>query len=216
MLQKLSRDDVKLHISTYAVFVLCQTLGDSGSYHRFIQRQRDDGDLDAINMLNSIKAIESIHAAIEEFTALLDCFGKGRVSLLMREICSCTVCKFSEAKMWNICNITGNCIPHSIVVKNMHVDVAYKPFVHALWVIVNAKSFVTCIIDSFLENAEHNLKRGAIIVKFKQEITEEAYSVFCESYEYVFQSLNLTLAALNNIPSTQPSHPTCIETRCLQ
>ena len=204
MFSQLAPEEVHKCIETYAVFVLCQTLGDSGSYYRFIQRQKEEGDNDAIQMLASIDKVEQIKEDVKEFSEIMASFGKGRLDALVTHVVSAPVCSFPECDMWSLCNVTGKPVSRSILVGHMHVDITYKPFVYALWVVSHAKEFVMSVIESFLQTVERNLKRGAIILKYKEDVKEDVYKVYYESYAHVSATFRLSLEALkqsHSIPS---------------
>ena len=198
MLPEFSSDELKTHLQTYSIFMLCHSLGEGSVYERFLHRQKENGDANAVAILDSVEAVASILKSVDNFSEIMNSFGKGRVVDLLNSVKANEDCSMHVRNGWTLCILSGQSIPQSLSLQNMNVDLTYKPFLHALWIVLNVKFLIVENIRLFLQQVDGKQKTEIIIEKFKQSLPTDTYETYSQCYAFVFATFRLSLEALQN------------------
>ena len=181
-------------VRAFCIVTACRVIGDETTFTKFMTRQCVMGNSATQALQEGVRAVERIHAQLEDAQRLLRVLGTPRVASVMQEVRTAAF-EFGRCDVFGVCALSGRVGSSFVIVRggNAHllVDARYAPFLYSLWMLWHVSEIETARVETFMRDRTSSGSIRSHIQSFIDTavVGDDEAGLYLGAYEFVRATL---------------------------
>ena len=190
------------HFERFLKATACKHIGDSATYMKHLNRERQNGNAGACNTLEALAYFEVLQDQVSRYLKQLSVAGQMRIVRVFDAVAKTSTLPFNFLQQWHLCVVTGMPSTKLIMLENdIHADASFEPVFVAYWVMLHMHEIEHLRILDFLQQQDEEICIKMLLHAYMNELTTKteqigkmyywAFSLMFEVMENTIQHLDL-------------------------
>ena len=205
-MQLCTEAEFQRHFELFLKTTACKHIGDSATYMKHLNRERQNGNVGACSTLEALAFFEVLQDQVSRYLKQLSVAGQMRIVRVFDAVAKTSTLPFSFLQQWHLCVVTGMPSTKMIMLENdIFADASFEPVFVAYWVILHMHEIEHLRILEFLQQQDEETCIKMLLHAYMKELateTEQIGKLYFWAFDLILQVLHNTIQHLDSFFTT--------------
>jgi hypothetical protein len=187
--------------------VACKVIGDDITYSKFLTKQINSKDHDAMSLHNSLKQFAALKNCIGKLSEALRLCGFLRIAGIINFVTSSVVITHKSGNFWSICALTGKSSNKTSIWKASNeqviVDIRYEPFLVAIWMLFHIEDIEASETLHYLHTNYASVSQLTMRDSIQQYLTSvratnDQEDLYWRAFQVIVTTIEMTIETIQH------------------
>ena len=205
-MQLCTEAEFQRHFELFLKTTACKHIGDSATYMKHLNRERQNGNVGACSTLEALAFFEVLQDQVSRYLKQLSVAGQMRIVRVFDAVAKTSTLPFSFLQQWHLCVVTGMPSTKLIMLENdIFADASFEPVFVAYWVILHMHEIEHLRILEFLQQQDEETCIKMLLHAYMKELateTEQIGKLYFWAFDLILRVLHNTIQHLDSFFTT--------------
>ena len=206
MMQLCTEAEFQLHFERFLKATACKNIGDSATYMKHLNRERQNGNVGACTTLEALAFFQAWQDQVSMYLKQLTVAGQMRIVGIFDAVAKTSSLPFSFLQKWHLCGVTGMPSTRLIWLDNEIVaDASFEPVFVAYWLVLHIHEIEHLRILEFLQQQDEETCIKMLLHAYMKELateTEQIGKLYFWAFDLILRVLHNTIQHLDSFFTT--------------
>ena len=201
-MQMCTEAEFQLYFEQFFKASACKHIGDSATYMKHLNRERQNGNIEACSVLKALAFFQSLQDEVSMYLKQLTVAGQMRIVRVFDAVAKVSSLPFSYLNQWQLCVVTGMPSTRLILLNNELVaDASYEPVFVAYWLVLHMHEIEHLRILEFLQQQDEEACIKMLLQSYIEELstqTGQLGTLYYWAFDLILRVLQNTIHNLDS------------------